>query len=716
MDKESFFKEIYDLDEPDSFDRDVDGLLTILQANRPSQRQFHSSQSSNRRRLIHISRQIRPFGRTVSAPLAKTDLPKASLTEPLHEVKDSRSSIPADKVSRVQPSTDVDKLVTKMPTAKNRKRKRGQSLETLPEAQQIFRGLRFYFLPNDDINPARKLRIRKALERGAAWIKHWDNGITHVIVDRTLSYSDLLKYLKLSSIPSSITLVNELYPAECIQYQTLVNPDQRLYQVQGFQDKPAPKQPQNFESSPQSLPLKPQKRANNHPSQTPSRTVPSEESSVDRPPVAGTTRLIPETPVRPAPKLPNRPPDALDKAIEETLAVKDLPLDDDDDDETNPRSMMITNSADANDSEEEAESFKTKKAAAPQKSWQAKFSCMDKHTSTDKQSNPNARTIEILQQMTDYYSRTQDHWRSLAYRKAISALKKQPRRITTAEEAVSIPNIGSRLATKIEEIAFTDRLRRLENTSLDHRDMALQLFLKIYGVGVSQASQWIDQGHRTLADLLSKASLTKNQRIGIDHIEDFAARIPRKEVERHGKVVRDAMAQVDPTIELTIGGSYRRGAVDSGDVDFIITKPNAPIETLRTLVFDSVIPRLFAQNYLKTSLASSTSSQNGSKWHGCACLAGPSQRWRRIDFLFVPYEELGAALIYFTGNDIFNRSIRLLASKKGYRLNQRGLWRDVMRGRGRERITQGTLVEARNERRIFDILEVPWRPPNHRIC
>ena len=53
------------------------------------------------------------------------------------------------------------------------------------------------------------------------------------------------------------------------------------------------------------------------------------------------------------------------------------------------------------------------------------------------------------------------------------------------------------------------------------------------------------------------------------------------------------------------------------------------------------------------------------------------------------------ALIYFTGNDIFNRSIRLLASKKGYRLNQHGLWEDVMRGPGRVRVTQGKLVEAR---------------------
>ncbi|KAL8898504.1 MAG: hypothetical protein Q9207_006659, partial [Kuettlingeria erythrocarpa] len=346
---------------------------------------------------------------------------------------------------------------------------------------------------------------------------------------------------------------------------------------------------------------------------------------------------------------------------------------------------------------------------------------MTKHTaagSSDDGANPNARTIEILQKMLQYYDRTRDQWRTLAYRKAISALKNQAQKITTKEAALAIPNIGARLAAKIEEIAFTDRLRRLDNTSLDDRDTALQLFLGIYGVGPALASQWIEHGHRTLTDLLASASLTPNQRIGIDHIADFALRIPRQEVERHGHIVRTAIAKVDPAIEITIGGSYRRGAASSGDVDFIITKPSASIETLRTLILDTVIPRLFASHYIKACLAAPSSSRSpsggGSKWHGCARLPGPStphQPWRRIDFLFVPHDELGAALIYFTGNDIFNRSIRLLAGKKGMRLNQRGLWRDVMRAKGRERITQGSLVEGKSEGRIFEILEVPWRPP-----
>ena len=348
------------------------------------------------------------------------------------------------------------------------------------------------------------------------------------------------------------------------------------------------------------------------------------------------------------------------------------------------------------------------------KSWQENFSCMQKHDGETKSENPNARTIEVLQEMANYYDQAKDHWRTTAYRKAIASLRKQPRKITTKEEALAITFIGERLALKIEEIAFTNRLRRLDNTRLEPRDEIVQKFLNIYGAGFSQASKWVSQGHKTLDDLLTKAHLTDNQKIGIAHYDDFLTRIPRAEVEAHGAIVRSAFQKFDKDIQVTIMGSYRRGATDTGDIDLIITKPDAPIHYVRSVLLDTVIPQLFAQGFLKATLAS-TSPATGTKWHGASALPD-SMVWRRIDFLLVPWEEMGAALIYFTGNDIFNRSIRLLASRKGMRLNQRGLWRDVIRGANRERVTQGSLVEGRSERRIFEILGVPWRRPEHRIC
>ena len=383
------------------------------------------------------------------------------------------------------------------------------------------------------------------------------------------------------------------------------------------------------------------------------------------------------------------------------------------DEEDYSKDSVLDDSENNHSEEEKSRKTKQKKGSFNQ-SWQDTFSCMSKHDGAGKSANSNARTIEVLQQMADYYERDQDHWRLTAYRRAIAALRKQDRKITTEEEAFAIPFVGQRLAAKIEEIVWTNKLRRLENTNLDSNAEILQLFMAIYGVGLKQATKWVDQGHKSIPELLEKAHLTKNQKIGIAHYEDFKTRIPRAEMDRHDQYVRETCSKIDNTIQFTIGGSYRRGAADSGDVDFIVTKPDASIDTLRTIVLDRIIPKLFDKAYLKVGLAT-TDKVDGSKWHGAAALPGTTV-WRRIDFLLVPWDEIGAALIYFTGNDIFNRSMRLLASKKGMRLNQRGLWKDVMRGRNRERITQGDLIEGRDEKKIFELLGVPWRPPHHRIC
>ena len=387
------------------------------------------------------------------------------------------------------------------------------------------------------------------------------------------------------------------------------------------------------------------------------------------------------------------------------------PLDLDEDDVSN---VDQASEESADESSEDTRMVRRTNNNTLSKSWQNGFSCMEKHDGKSKSENPNWRTIDILQRIADVYDNLQDHWRLTAYRKAITTLKKQGSQIKTAKEAKSLPFIGQRLATKIEEIVLTNRLRRLDDATSDPDSQVLQLFMKIYGVGLKQATAWMDQGHRTLNDIIAHVSLTKNQKIGIEHFDDFQARIPREEMDRHDHYIRTFCKRIEPKLQFMIGGSYRRGAPSSGDIDFIVTASGMLLSTLHTIMLETIIPQLFSANYLKASLAT-TSHDTGSKWHG-ACALPRTTVWRRIDFLFVPWGELGSALIYFTGNDIFNRSVRLLASKKGMRLNQKGLWRDVMRSRGRQRINQGTLVESKDEKKIFEILGVPWRRPEERIC
>lgn len=327
--------------------------------------------------------------------------------------------------------------------------------------------------------------------------------------------------------------------------------------------------------------------------------------------------------------------------------------------------------------------------------------------------NPNARTIEVLQEMLDYYTRNVDQWRTIAYRKAISTLRRQTQKITTQREALALHGIGTRLADKIEEIVRTNHLRRLQYTN-SPEDRLIQVFLGVYGAGLTQATKWAAQGYRSLEDLRNKAPLTPNQRIGVEHYHDFAQRIPRKEVEAHGAIVRRVVETADKDMQAIISGSYRRGARDSGDIDVLITKPGASLDQIRAMVTSVIVPKLFEEGFLQVGLATAHRQNDGSKWHGASQLPG-SKVWRRIDLLFVPGHEIGAALLYFTGNDIFNRSMRLLARKKRMCLNQHGLFADVLRN-GIVKTNAGRLLEAQDERRIFALLGVPWRRPEERIC
>ncbi|KAJ4367636.1 hypothetical protein N0V83_007221 [Neocucurbitaria cava] len=542
--------------------------------------------------------------------------------------------------------------------------------------------------------------------------------------------------------PKRVVLVKfDPYVPQCIQFGRVLDPSAQRFTVKGApqrQPDQAAESSQSLPPSQTSLQIKPSRRqlaaqgsqrTDSHPTEEslaptqPEIEAPDNEA-VDR--VEDSfTMSSPKQTERVDEQVADRFNDDLSQAIKEAKALAHLPLDEDEDAESPTASTADDGDESGRDDEPLELAPQPRKRSVVSKASALRdkktlnmntFQCMDPGAGGYSSQNPNARTIQILEDMCRYYDQMQDTWRTLAYRKGITTLKKQHTKIATAKQAAALPFIGSRLADKIEEIVLTDRLRKLDNTKDDPLDAVLRLFLGIYGAGLVQANKWIQAGYRTLEDLQSKAKLTESHKVGIEHYNDFDSRIPRAEVEAHGAFVNSALRKIDARFEATVMGSYRRGAKDSGDIDMIITGPGATSSTLRTIVLDQLIPQLYKAGFLKASLATSRSNDStGSKWHGASCLP-TSKVWRRMDFLLVPEGEMGAALIYFTGNDIFNRSIRLLARKKGMRLNQRGLYKDVKRGRRGEKLNEGVLVEGRSEKKIFEILGVPWREPHERIC
>ncbi|WVQ84531.1 hypothetical protein IAT38_006685 [Cryptococcus sp. DSM 104549] len=306
------------------------------------------------------------------------------------------------------------------------------------------------------------------------------------------------------------------------------------------------------------------------------------------------------------------------------------------------------------------------------------------------------------------------------YQKAVSIMRRTQTPITSGAQAKKIMGIGESLALRIDEwITGAPGRAHYEDTE---QARCVALFKDIYGVGRNFANDLYRAGARSIADLRTGPyPLSEGQKIGLALYEDLNSRIPRDECKTLFELTKEEAMAVDKGLWVEIMGSYRRGQETSGDVDIMITRDPGKGEegeggggAGRRGVLGELVQRLKVKKVITHDLSTPSDwTALEAKWMGVGRV-GPSGKYRRIDILCVPFESWGAALIYFTGNEVFNRSLRLFARKMGYSLNQRGLYKGVIRGRDGLKTTEGYLVASRTEEEIFEVLGLRWRHPHHR--
>ena len=296
------------------------------------------------------------------------------------------SGAAAGLTARAAPSSDVPKAI--------RKRKRSSDSNQVPEDQQVFKGLIFYFFPNTDKHPARKMRIAKALEYGATWQNNFNDSVTHVVLDKAMDFGLLIKFLKRDRLPWNVVVVSESYPAECISYRALLDPKQLPFKVKGY-EPPSAARPASSDSD-RSLHLKPagkavmarrpetQKsngRASLSPDAEPSHYI--EADSTGKGATAGRKIVAGEV----------QSTEELDAAIRQAREFRHVPLDNDEDGVSRPSSSEGPNT----DDEKQSDGISLlKKRKTKAQGLEAKWQCMQKHTGS-KTKTPNATTIAILQ-------------------------------------------------------------------------------------------------------------------------------------------------------------------------------------------------------------------------------------------------------------------------------------------------------------------------------
>ncbi|KAK4780811.1 hypothetical protein SAY87_016917 [Trapa incisa] len=364
-----------------------------------------------------------------------------------------------------------------------------------------------------------------------------------------------------------------------------------------------------------------------------------------------------------------------------------------------------------------AGSYDSSHSLSPVTSSGATVKDVDMHQSLSVYEPPNLnrKITEIFGKLINIYRALGDDRRSYSYYKAIPVIEKLPFKIESAEQVKNLPSIGKSMQEHIQEIVTTGRLLKLEHFETDEKVGTVTLFGEVWGIGPTTAQKLYEKGCRTLEDLKAEESLTHAQKLGLKYFEDIKHRIPRHEVEEMEKLLQKAGEEILLGVLIVCGGSYRRGKASCGDMDVVITHPDGKSHMG---FLKKYVKYLKDIKFLREDLVFSTRSEQGTDsgvdtYFGLCTYPGRELR-HRIDLKVYPRDIYAFGLIAWTGNDVLNRRLRLLAESKGYRLDDTGLF-PATHGSGGKRGSKGSAsLKLSTEKEVFNFLGFPWLEPHER--
>ena len=316
--------------------------------------------------------------------------------------------------------------------------------------------------------------------------------------------------------------------------------------------------------------------------------------------------------------------------------------------------------------------------------------------------------IKYSKYLETQYSLTTDNkikYRHKSIINTIKILKKNMNLLDNLDELIKVPGIGKGTIDKIKEINEKGHLESIKDF-IPKKDDTEEL-QKVIGIGKIKSNKLFKEFNiKTLEDLIKAEKegiikLTDANKIGIKYYEDLQERIPRDEVTQLFEVVQQKCLEIDSNLIVHICGSYRRELLSSGDIDILISHQQSNIDSSKML--RKIIKELHKINFLIDDL----NKRVITKYNGVCKLHGNEYTLaRRIDIRYINKESLPFAILYFTGSDNFNKSMRTIAKQKGYTLNEYQLTNN----KTSEKITS----QFNSEEDIFNYLEIKFLLPKNR--
>jgi DNA polymerase beta len=312
--------------------------------------------------------------------------------------------------------------------------------------------------------------------------------------------------------------------------------------------------------------------------------------------------------------------------------------------------------------------------------------------------------LEKLTILADEKKSKNEIFRYRAYKNAIQSIKDYDNDINDIKDLDKISGLSKTgsIRKKIIELINTGNISQIQN--IGNEINIIQELSNIYGVGPSKANELVNKYEiKSIEDLKNKykndnSILNNKQKIGLDYYEDLLKRIPQKEMIKHEDFIIKFIKNIDINNDLIyeITGSYRRGAIDSGDIDVLCSTKNNNTE-----LFNKIIEDLESEKYIQETLA------KGDKKFMGICKLPRYRSSRRLDMIYTKKEYYPFALLYFTGSGQFNVDMRNHAITLGYSLSEYGLKKD-----GEFIDNNGKLFETEED--IFKFLRIKYIKPEDR--
>ena len=310
--------------------------------------------------------------------------------------------------------------------------------------------------------------------------------------------------------------------------------------------------------------------------------------------------------------------------------------------------------------------------------------------------NHNKALAGKLRQIAALLDEQDVAFKPAAYRRAAQLIEDLPKDISTygdEKELKKLPGIGEAIAAKICEFLETGEIELLQKLQLEQGGISADL-MDIEGLGPKRVRQLQEMGIQTIAELISAAEAGKIRDLpGFDEllerkiienaqrVGERIKRFPHDEIKEEVEKLLTNIKSVKGIDRAEVAGSYRREKETVGDVDVLVV----------TISPQEVSDSIAALGMVRNVAA-----------HGDRKLSFDLQLGLRVDIRFVRKDEWGSALLYFTGSKEHNIAMRKVAIKKGWKLNEYGLF-------------DGDKIIAQcEEEEIYEALDLRFYDPNER--